>query len=158
MRAWRVTTPEELSTWLRNRGFPATRPGQHLSVRVQEFIFHEGCVLDARVAMLETAFVSVTLEQGRASGALNKSWNKLVVVQTYSEASRSCILLDSDALPEGALRKHFVNNVRSNCTGLSGTNSITSWGMSMPLTWGRLPCNSANVSNVFGARSAPVNS
>ena len=68
MRAWRVTTPEELSTWLRNRGFPATRPGQHLSVRAQEFIFHEGCVLDARVAMLETAFVSITLEQGRASG------------------------------------------------------------------------------------------
>ena len=25
--------------------------------------------------------------------------------------------------------------------------------MSMPLTWGRLPCNSANVSNVFGVRS-----
>ena len=28
MRAWRVTTPDELSTWLRNRGFLATRPGQ----------------------------------------------------------------------------------------------------------------------------------
>ena len=42
MRAWRVTTPEELSGWLRSRGFPATRPGQHLSERAQKFIFHEG--------------------------------------------------------------------------------------------------------------------
>ena len=68
MRAWRVTTPEELSGWLRSRGFPATRPGQHLSARAQEFIFHEGGVLDARVALLETAFVLITLEPGRASG------------------------------------------------------------------------------------------
>ena len=65
MRAWRVTTPEELSGWLRSQGFPATRPGQHLSARAQEFIFHEGGVLDARVALLETAFVLITLEQGR---------------------------------------------------------------------------------------------
>ena len=63
-----VTTPEELSGWLRSRGFPATRPGQHLSSRAQEFIFHEGGVLDARAALLETAFVLITLEQGRASG------------------------------------------------------------------------------------------
>ena len=52
MTAWGVTAPEELSTWLRNRGFPATRPGQHLSVRAQEFIFHEGCVADARCGIV----------------------------------------------------------------------------------------------------------
>ena len=72
MRAWRVTTPE-LSGWLRSRGFPATQPGQHLSARAQEFIFHEGGVLDARVELLETAFVLITLKQGRAIGILSVS-------------------------------------------------------------------------------------
>ena len=68
MTAWGVTAPEELSTWLRIQGFLATRHGQHLSVRAQEFIFHEGCVLDARVALLETAFVSII-------GARSCKWN-----------------------------------------------------------------------------------
>ena len=56
---------EVMIAWLWNRGFSATRPGQHLFARAHDFKFPDGCVLDARVALLETAFVLITLEQGR---------------------------------------------------------------------------------------------
>ena len=47
--------------------FPATRPGHHISARAQEYLLHEGCTEDARVALLETVFVLIALQQGRAS-------------------------------------------------------------------------------------------
>ena len=68
MRSWGISCTEQLTTWLRSHGFPATRPGHHISARAQEFIIHEACRADARLALLETVFVLITLHQGRASG------------------------------------------------------------------------------------------
>ena len=39
-----------------------------ISARAQEYLLHEGCTEDARVALLETVFVLIALQQGRASG------------------------------------------------------------------------------------------
>ena len=44
------------------------RPGHHISARAQEYLLHEGCIEDARVALLETVFVLIALQQVRASG------------------------------------------------------------------------------------------
>ena len=65
MRSWGVESELELSTWLGNHGFPATRPGIHLNGRAQEYILNAGCREDARVALLECVFVALTLEEGR---------------------------------------------------------------------------------------------
>ena len=68
MRSWGINCTEQLTTWLRSHGFPATRPGHHISASAQEFIIHEVCTTDARAALLEAVFVLITLHQGRASG------------------------------------------------------------------------------------------
>ena len=65
MRSWGVESELELSEWLGNQGFPAARPGSHISARGQEHILTEGCREDARVALLEYVFVAITLETGR---------------------------------------------------------------------------------------------
>ena len=54
-----------LSTWLGNHGFPATRPGNHITARAQEHILTTACGEDARVALLESVFVALALEEGR---------------------------------------------------------------------------------------------
>ena len=51
-----------------------------------------------------------------------------------------------------------MKSARSSSKGLYGTNSMTSTGISITLSWGRLPCNCARVSNVLGANAAPVSS
>ena len=68
LRSWGIQSPEQLSQWLRSRGFPVVRPGHHISARAQEYLLHEGCTEDARVALLETVFVLITLHLGRTSG------------------------------------------------------------------------------------------
>ena len=65
MRLWGVQSQLELSEWLGNQGFPAARPGSHISARGQEHVLTEGCREDARVALLECVFVAITLEDGR---------------------------------------------------------------------------------------------
>ena len=73
-----------------------------------------------------------------SSAALNKSFNN----SWSPKHTRSISFVHPpgpDALPEGARRKHFVNNARYNSTGLSRTNSMTFWGMAMSLTCGSPP-------------------
>ena len=65
MRSWGVESELELSTWLGNHGFPATRPGNHINGRAQEYILSAWCREDARVALLECVLVALTLEEGR---------------------------------------------------------------------------------------------
>ena len=62
MRSWGIHSQDQLTQWLRSRGFPATRPGHHISARAQEDLLHEGCNEDARVALLETVFVLISLQ------------------------------------------------------------------------------------------------
>ena len=105
-------------------GVPATRPGQHLSARAREFIFHKGCVLDARVALLETGFVSMQQirasprQQGRGE-AREVVWVGPVVVaaaririsgaRRIGQTSRFCLGLDSTSLPECRRGVHWDN-------------------------------------------------
>ena len=64
MRSWGINCTEQLTTWLRSHGFPATRPGHHICARAQEFIIHEACTTDARAALLEAVFVWILLHPG----------------------------------------------------------------------------------------------
>ena len=63
-----MDTQLQLSNWLKNKGFAATRPGHHIPARAQERILSLACEGDARVAILETLFVSTVLHLGRLSG------------------------------------------------------------------------------------------
>ena len=71
MRGWGIESPEGLSQWLRQHGFPATRPGNHIPARGQEHIFALGCTVDARVTLLVS--VMITVEQSRTAGVPNPS-------------------------------------------------------------------------------------
>ena len=52
MRPWEISSRDDLSQWLRHQGFPATRPGNHLSARAQEYILiNAGARGDARVEL-----------------------------------------------------------------------------------------------------------
>ena len=70
MRSWSVNSKAELSYWLGRNGFPATQLGHHIAARAQGHILTAGCRVDARVGLPESAFVSLTLSEGRqrASG------------------------------------------------------------------------------------------
>ena len=64
-RMWSIYEREDLTGWLRRRGFPGTQPGNHISARAQEHILTEACRTDARVALLEASHVAVVLHVGR---------------------------------------------------------------------------------------------
>ena len=78
MRSWGVNSEAELSDWLGRNGFPATQPGHHIVARAQEHILTAGCRVDARVGLLESAFVTLTLSEGRqrASGTSRRHTNE----------------------------------------------------------------------------------
>ena len=40
-------------------------PGNHIGVRVQKAVINEACAVDARVALLEAVYVSLTIHVGR---------------------------------------------------------------------------------------------
>ena len=64
-RTWNVHEMGDLTTWLRSNGFAAVQPGNHISARAQEHILTQACAFDARVALLESAYVALTLHRGR---------------------------------------------------------------------------------------------
>ena len=78
MRSWGVFSEAELSDWLGRNGFPATQPGHHIAARTQEHILTAVCRVDARVGLLESAFVKLTLSEGRqrASGTSRRHTNE----------------------------------------------------------------------------------
>ena len=63
-----------------------------------------------------------------------------------------------DALPESALRRQAANNFESNSNKSSGTNLVTSSGITACRAWGLLRRSSSNVAALRGARDAPINS
>ena len=65
MRSWGITDSEGLSNWLTVRGFPRSPPGSHIATRAQELILHEGSATNARVSLLETVCVLLTIQFGR---------------------------------------------------------------------------------------------
>ena len=64
-RTWSISVRENLSVRLRQQGFLATQPGNHISARVQESILVSACLVDARVALLEILCVRITVHRGR---------------------------------------------------------------------------------------------
>ena len=68
LRTWWVHTQLQLSNWLRRQGFAANRLGHHILARAQERTLSQACEVHARVAILETVFVSTVLHLGRLSG------------------------------------------------------------------------------------------
>ena len=77
LRSWGVNSEVELSDWLGKNGFPATQPG-HIVARAQEHILTAGWRVDARVGLLESASVTLTLSEGRqrASGTSRRHTNE----------------------------------------------------------------------------------
>ena len=60
-----VGSQHDLSAWFGRQGFPRVSPGNHISARAQEFVLGEAVSVDARAALLEAAFVTVTILMGR---------------------------------------------------------------------------------------------
>ena len=67
MRAWGIRCREGLSEWVHAQGFPQPRWRAHFSGRAQERLLNAAANLDARVTVLETAYVQVTLQSGKCS-------------------------------------------------------------------------------------------
>ena len=65
MRMWGVNSREELSSWLGDHRFPRNSPGTHISARAQEYIFGEANRIDARVSLMKTVFVMITIHMSR---------------------------------------------------------------------------------------------
>ena len=89
-----------------------------------------------------------------SSPALNKSWNN-----SWSSKHTRNIFVRAPSWPRRASRWCTAETLREQWDiQLNRSFKNKFWGMAMPLTWGRLPCNSANVSKILRANSAPVNS
>ena len=65
MRGWGISTPEDLTGWLRRHGFPGPSPGHHISALAQEFLLGQACAEDGRVALLEAVYVQLAIHRGR---------------------------------------------------------------------------------------------
>ena len=50
---------------MREHGYPGAQPGNHIIARAQEHLFHRASGVDARVSLLEAAFVTIVLHMGR---------------------------------------------------------------------------------------------
>ena len=59
LRGWGVCSREDLTVWLRERGYPGAQPGNHIIASAQEHLFHRASGVDARVSLLEAAFVTI---------------------------------------------------------------------------------------------------
>ena len=56
---------EDLTCWFREHGFPGAQPGNHFTARAQERVLQHASAVDARVALLESVFVTVAFYMGR---------------------------------------------------------------------------------------------
>ena len=55
---WSFMDREGLTEWLRSQGFAGSQPRNHIPARAREFILEQACRQDARVALLESAYVA----------------------------------------------------------------------------------------------------
>ena len=67
-REWGIMSEGDLTLWFRANGFPSAQVGNHISTRAQEHILSEASASDARVVLLESVFVVLTLHRGRQIG------------------------------------------------------------------------------------------
>ena len=108
MRSWGVSSPLDLSRWLRDQGFASTQPGNHIPARAQEFLFGEACRFDARVA-LEAVFVHVTLHIGEQMAvppnSVPANVTRQVEAGTAVSESQRWAHLDSVGLNDWMLRR-----------------------------------------------------
>ena len=65
LTTWGVTSQEQLTEWMVRQGLPRVSVGNHIAARAQELILEEAATVDARVALLEAAYVKVTIQVGR---------------------------------------------------------------------------------------------
>ena len=68
-RRWNIREQEDLTIWFRREGFPGAQPGNHISARAQEHLLTSACRVDARVALLESVYVGITLHVAREGAA-----------------------------------------------------------------------------------------
>ena len=66
MRGWGISTPEDLTGWLRRREFQGASLGHHISANAQEFLLGQACAVDGRVALLEAVYVQLAIHRGSA--------------------------------------------------------------------------------------------
>ena len=64
MRTWGVTPREQLTDWMVRQGLPRVSDGNHIAGRARK---GEAATVDARVALLEAAYVMVTIQAGEPS-------------------------------------------------------------------------------------------
>ena len=65
LRGWGAFSREDLTVWLREHGYPGAQPGNHITARAPEHLLHRASGVDARVSLLEAAFVTIVLRMGR---------------------------------------------------------------------------------------------
>ena len=125
-RTWVVDTQLQLSNWLRNQGFAATRPGHHIPARAQGRILSQACEGDARVAILETVFVSTVLHLGRLSGIPPVRRIRQVIPSTVPSASWAqwdqVVLQDwfTKRCPTLKTGPHFMRCATMSCSCIEG--------------------------------------
>ena len=68
-RRWNIREQEDLTIWFRREGFHGAQPGNHISARAQEHLLNSACREDARVALLKSVYVGITLHVGREAAA-----------------------------------------------------------------------------------------
>lgn len=68
MRAWGVTSRNDLCRHLQDLGFHGVQPGQYLSRAAQEAILDQAIAADVNVALLDAAYVIVTLHLAQQPG------------------------------------------------------------------------------------------
>ena len=68
-RRWNIREQEDFTIWFRREGFTGAQPGNHISARAQEHLLTSECREDARVALLESVYVEITLHVAREGAA-----------------------------------------------------------------------------------------
>ena len=109
MRSWGVSSPPDLSRWLRDQGFASSQPSNHIPARAQEFLIGEACRFDARVALLEGVFVRVTLHMGEQMAvppdSVPANVTRQVEAGTVVRESQRWAQLDAVGLNDWMLRR-----------------------------------------------------
>ena len=135
MRSWGISRAEDLTIWLRTNGLPATQRGNHLSARAQEHIMTEACRADARVALLETAFVALALFRGRQMGLPPMTPERVLVPRP---SRRSLFVHDGGVPPES-------------WESLDGVDLADTFLQRVPMLLSSFPSRSALILFFFGS-------
>ena len=97
-RSWGRKFRSRFDRLARGNGFPATQPGHHIVARAQEHILTTGCRVDAGVGLLESAFVTLTLNEGCRRGMSERTHCTIIPRDSWEQ-------MDQINLEEAFLRR-----------------------------------------------------